>query len=115
MATKTTTLFLAATAALAIAAGATAQPAGDHNMMAMNDYMAAMKTMDAAMMAAKGGTPDQTFARKMIAHHRGAIEMSQIELRHGTDAEAKRMAQKTIDENTKGIAELERWLKAHGG
>jgi len=88
---------------------------GDHNMMAMNDYMAAMKKMDQAMMSAKGSTPDVTFARKMIAHHQGAIDMAQIQLRHGSDADAKRIAQQTIDENTEGKAELQAWLKAHGG
>lgn len=88
---------------------------GDHNMMAMNDYMAAMKKMDQAMMSAKGSTPDVTFARKMMAHHQGAIDMAQIQLRHGSDADAKKIAQKTIDENTKSKAELEAWLKSHGG
>ncbi len=88
---------------------------GDHNMMAMNDYMAAMKKMDQAMMSAKGSTPDATFARQMIAHHQGAIDMAQIQLRHGNDADAKKIAQKTLDENTKSKAELEAWLKAHGG
>lgn len=88
---------------------------GDHNMMAMNEYMTAMKKMDQAMMNAKGSTPDVTFARKMIAHHQGAIDMAQIELRHGSDADAKKIAQKTIDENTKGTSELEAWLKSHGG
>jgi len=88
---------------------------GDHNMMAMNDYMAAMKKMDQAMMSAKGSTPDATFARKMMAHHQGAIDMAQIQLRHGADADAKKIAQKTIDENTKSKAELEAWLKSHGG
>lgn len=88
---------------------------GDHNMMAMDDYMAAMKKMDQAMMSAKGSTPDVTFARKMMAHHQGAIDMAQIQLRHGSDADAKKIAQKTLDENTKSKAELEAWLKAHGG
>jgi hypothetical protein len=37
----------------------------------------------------------------MIAHHQGAIDMAQVELKHGTDADAKRLAQQTIDENTK--------------
>jgi uncharacterized protein (DUF305 family) len=86
----------------------------DHGKMAMSEYMSAMKKMDAAMMAAKGATPDATFARKMMAHHQGAIDMAQIELKHGMDADAKRIAQQTIDENTKGKADLENWLKSHG-
>lgn len=129
---RKTTTILAAIAALSVgAATASAQSnqgamkgmdhsampgmKGDHNMMAMNDYMAAMKKMDQAMMSAKGSTPDVTFARKMMAHHQGAIDMAQIQLRHGADADAKRIAQKTIDENTKSKAELQAWLKAHGG
>lgn len=86
----------------------------DHGKMAMSEYMSAMKKMDAAMMAAKGSTPDATFARKMMAHHQGAIDMAQIELKHGMDTDAKRIAQQTIDENTKGKADLENWLKSHG-
>lgn len=88
---------------------------GDHAMKAMDEYKAAMKTMDDAMMAAQGSTPDEVFARKMIAHHQGAIDMAQIQLKHGSDADAKRIAQKTIDENTKSKAELQDWLKAHRG
>ena len=88
---------------------------GPHNMMAMNEFMASMKKMDKAMMSAKGSTTDAAFARKMIAHHQGAIDMAQVELKHGTDADAKRLAQQTIDENTKGVADLSAWLKAHGG
>jgi uncharacterized protein (DUF305 family) len=87
---------------------------GAHDKMAMDGYMAAMKKMDSAMMAAKGATTDISFARKMIAHHQGAIEMAQIELKHGMDGNAKRIAQQTIEENTKGKADLENWLKSHG-
>jgi uncharacterized protein (DUF305 family) len=87
----------------------------NHNQMAMHADMAAMKTMDQAMMAAKGSTADVTFARKMIAHHEGAIAMARIELEHGMDADAKRLAQQTIDENTKGIADLRAFLQGHGG
>jgi hypothetical protein len=47
--------------------------------------------------------------------NQGAIDMAQIQLRHGSDADAKRIAQQTIDENTEGKAELQAWLKAHGG
>lgn len=87
----------------------------DQNTMARHDDMAAMKKMNTAMMAAKGATPDTAFARKMLAHHQGAIDMARIELKYGSDAEAKRMAQQMIDDQTKSKAELEAWLKSHGG
>lgn len=88
---------------------------GSANMMAMREDMVAMKKMSKGMMNAKGSTADITFARKMLAHHQGALDMATIELKHGSDAEAKRMAQQIIDEQTKGKAELEAWLKTHGG
>ncbi len=86
-----------------------------HMSMASKDFTASMKTMDHAMMMAKGSSVDATFARKMIAHHQGAIDMAKVELEHGTDAQAKQQAQMTIDENMKGIAQLRDWLSKHGG
>lgn len=88
---------------------------GSHMAMADKDFMASMQKMHKEMMSAKGGSVDATFAKKMIAHHQGAIDMAKIELQHGTDAQAKRLAQTTIDENTKGIQELRDWLRQHGG
>lgn len=131
--TKTLTALFAVSS-LALAGVATAQPAdhdkmpgmksghmamagmkGGHMSMADHDFMASMKKMDHAMMSAKGDSVDAMFARKMIAHHQGAIDMAKVELEHGTDAQAKQQAQKTIEENTRGIQELQDWLKAHGG
>ena len=88
---------------------------GSHMKMGMSGFMSSMKTMDHAMMTAKGPTIDVTYARKMIAHHQGAIDMAKVELMHGSDASAKRLAQMTIDENTKGIADLREYLRQHGG
>lgn len=88
---------------------------GSHMKMGMSGFMSSMKTMDHAMMAAKGPTVDVTYARKMIAHHQGAIDMAKVELMHGSDPSAKRLAQMTIDENTKGIAELREYLRKNGG
>lgn len=88
---------------------------GSHMDKAMHGFMTSMKTMDHAMMSAKGSTIDTTYARKMIAHHQGAIDMAKVELMHGSDASAKRLAQMTIDENTKGIADLQEYLRQKGG
>ncbi|WP_310538788.1 DUF305 domain-containing protein [Phenylobacterium sp.] len=88
---------------------------GSHMKMAMTGFMSSMKTMDHAMMAANGPTVDVTYARKMIAHRQGAIDMAKVELMHGSDPSAKRLAQMTIDENTKGIADLREYLRKNGG
>lgn len=121
---------IVALAALALCAEASAQPAsqgqmggmhhgppgaGSHMGMADNAFMPSMQKMRHEMMAATGSTIDASFARKMIAHHQGAIDMAKVELDRGADAQAKQIAQKTIDENTRGIQDLRDWLKQHGG
>lgn len=69
-----------------------------------------------AMMMATDVNTQRTWARKMIAHHRGAIAMSQALLgSDATDAEARRMAQAVIDAQTREIAKLESWLERHPG
>ena len=106
-----TTLALSA----ALAGGpALAQPA-QHGQMAKQDYMKAMQDMHQKMMSANDADPDRAWALKMIEHHRGGVSMSEAVLKHGDDAEIKRMAQKTADEQRKEIAELQAWLDKHGG
>ena len=76
-------------------------------------FAAAEARMNDAMMSAMGANTDQTWARKMIAHHQGALDMSQVVLRESQDADIRRMAQKTIDMQTADIAEMRAWLDAH--
>ena len=72
--------------------------------------------MHRAVMLATDVNTQRTWARKMIAHHRGAIAMSQVLLRSdATDVEARRMAQAVVDKVTPEIVELERWLERHPG
>ena len=72
--------------------------------------------MHRAMMMATDVNTQRTWARKMIAHHRGAITRSQALLASdATDAEVRRMAQAVIDAQTREIAELESWLERHPG
>ena len=71
--------------------------------------------MKAKMMAAVGSTADHTWAMKMVEHHRGAIAMARTVLGKTADADVRRMAQMTVDMQTKEIAELEAWLTAKGG
>ena len=53
---------------------------------------------------------DVGFVCGMIAHHQGAIDMANVELRYGDNAWAKEMAQKVIDAQTKEIADMKAWL-----
>ena len=76
------------------------------------DAMDGMKAMDANMqqgMMKKGA--DVSFICGMIAHHMGAINMSQVELKYGKDEWSKKMAQSIIEAQEKEITEMTGWLE----
>lgn len=54
------------------------------------------------------GNTDHDFSHLMIAHHQGAIDMSEIELRDGKDATLKAMAQKIITGQKQEQADFEK-------
>ncbi|WP_287104088.1 DUF305 domain-containing protein [Mesorhizobium sp.] len=76
--------------------------------------MAAMMKMHPAMMQGMmAKDPDVAFACGMIAHHQGAIDMAEVELKYGDNDEAKKMAQTIIDAQTKEIGEFNKWLETN--
>ncbi|WP_062342520.1 MULTISPECIES: DUF305 domain-containing protein [Sphingomonadaceae] len=79
-----------------------------------NPYPRAEMEMHRKMMSAVGTDATETWARKMIEHHRGAIAMSQIVLRQAPDAKTRQMAQKSIAEQNKSIGELQAMLRSMG-
>ena len=62
--------------------------------------------MHERMMAATGANASETWARKMVEHHRGAIEMSQLLINQGGDPAMVQMAQQTVEKQRREIAEL---------
>jgi DUF305 family protein family protein len=63
----------------------------------------AVARMHAAMDVAFTGDADRDFARMMIPHHQGAIDMALVELRYGKDKRLKRLAQEIIVEQQQEI------------
>ncbi|MBB3644489.1 uncharacterized protein (DUF305 family) [Rhizobium sp. BK619] len=53
---------------------------------------------------------DVSFVCGMIAHHMGAISMSEAELKFGDNEEAKQMAQKIINAKKKEIEKMSKWV-----
>ena len=62
------------------------------------------KTMMQGMMDPDAGT---AWMKSMAAHHQGAVEMSEIVLKHTKDADVTREARKTVQENEKSLKELQ--------
>ncbi|SCW87920.1 protein of unknown function [Rhizobium mongolense subsp. loessense] len=88
---------------------------GDMPMGEMTDYQKAsmdgMKSMHMTMMQGiMKKDADVSFICGMIAHHMGAISMSEVELKYGDNKEAKEMAQMVIDAQKKEIVDMTKWL-----
>lgn len=64
----------------------------------------------AQMMFSPSGDVDRDFARMMIAHHDGAIEMAKSFLKYGSDASLLRLAQEIIITQQQEIALMQRSL-----
>jgi len=60
--------------------------------------------MSSGMCTVQEQDADREFARAMIPHHEGAIEMARLELLHGRDARLQRLAQGIMVEQLQEIA-----------
>ena len=87
-----------------------AMPAASAADDAVADYRAAADRMHMAMDIPFTGDPDADFARGMIAHHEGAIEMARILLEHGEDPELRALAEDIIAAQEREVAILQDWL-----
>ncbi len=75
-----------------------------HDKNRMMDSMHAM--MDRMMAMPKTNDPEIDFAKMMIIHHQGAINMSNVEMQAGNNDSLKRTAQKIIAEQQSEIAQF---------
>jgi hypothetical protein len=93
--------------------GAPAQAAAG---AAQTAYLASMQRMHSDMEeGVKHPDADQAFVRGMIAHHRAAIEMAQIQLQHGKDPQQRQLAQEIIKTQQHEVEKMTAWLKRNGG
>ena len=80
----------------------------------LKDYTKSMTRMHDEMMIGMGyNDPDTAFAKSMLGHHRGAIDMAKIQLKYGTDEKARQLAQEIIDAQQVEIDILNKWLASH--
>ncbi|WP_445398650.1 DUF305 domain-containing protein [Streptomyces sp. LE64] len=76
---------------------------GEMSGMMTDEEMASLKD-------AKGTAFDKKFAELMIAHHEGAVEMAEDELKNGRNATAKALADDVVKAQTDEIDQLKKIL-----
>lgn len=80
----------------------------------LRDYTRSMTRMhDEMMIGMSYNDPDTAFAKAMLGHHHGAIEMAKIQLKYGTDDVMRQLAQKIIDAQQSEVDILNKWLASH--
>lgn len=79
-------------------------------------YAQGMDTMHKDMMLGIADPiPDMAFARGMLPHHIGAVDMAKVQLQYGKDADMRQLAQEIIDAQQPEIEQMQNWIAAHKG
>ena len=89
---------------------------GHHEHMdnpAVQAYVEANERMHSGMAIEFSGNADIDFARGMIPHHEGAIDMANVVLEHGSDPAIRELAEEIIAAQEAEIAFLREWLEQH--
>lgn len=79
----------------------------EHVQENMRKMMITMPAMHEGMM---NEDADVAFACGMIAHHQGAIDMAQVLLEHGDDAQMRALAEEIIEAQVAEIEQMTTWL-----
>jgi uncharacterized protein (DUF305 family) len=86
--------------------GANDTPSTKAFKMAMMQAMQSMPTFS--------GDADADFMRHMRHHHQAAVDMANVVVANGKDADVKKLAQDIITTQEKEITTIDAWLKKKG-
>lgn len=86
------------------------EPTADTKLM-QQAYAQGMDTMHGEMMLGIADPiPDMAFARGMLPHHVGAVDMAKVQLKYGKDTEMLKLAQQIIDAQQAEIKQMQSWI-----
>jgi uncharacterized protein (DUF305 family) len=88
-------------------------PKGDQGE-ASKAFAKANATMHTAMDIEYSTNTDVDFAKGMMPHHQGAIDMAKIELQYGKDPELRKLAEGIIAAQETEISFMKDWLAKNG-
>ena len=77
-------------------------------------FAAVNEKMHGDMAIQFSGNPDADFARGMIPHHQGAVDMAKIVVAFGKDPEIRKLAENIVKSQETEIAFMREWLKKQG-
>ena len=78
------------------------------------EYMDSMNDMHEDMMESmQANDADVAFAKGMLPHHEGAVDMAEIQLKYGKDDTMRKLAEDVIAAQEAEIKQMEDWLEAN--
>jgi uncharacterized protein (DUF305 family) len=89
------------------------QTAGDQSASSLA-FAAVNEKMHRDMAITFSGDPDSDFARGMIPHHQGAIDMAKIVIAFGKDPEVRKLAEEIVKAQESEINFMQSWLQKRG-
>lgn len=96
-------------------AHAQSSDASSHSDQFTSEIKKLMDQMESKMKTMKmSGNVDHDFATMMVGHHQAAIDMANIEAKHGRNTEVKAIAEKIKVDSEKDIIALQNWLTDGG-
>ena len=105
-----TAIAFALSLGTAFAADKTAPAPMGSTMGSMEMHKSMMSSMKGMESMKGSGDTDHDFAMMMKMHHQNALDMANVELKHGKDAKLRSMAKDIIKSQTKEIKEFDKWL-----
>jgi len=87
-------------------------PAAGDSVATRGSKQAMMKMMQG--MPPYTGDADVDFNKQMRGHHLAAIDMAEVQLANGKDAESRALATKIIADQKREVAQIDAWLQKRG-